>query len=481
MGVLLLFSVLNIFQGDTIAYPWPFQHVDELSNSAVTSVYMDQNDRVWLGTWDGLDRYDGSSITVYKPDPFSKGKISNNVVRDFLEDGDGNLWIITHQGINKYSRETDTFQTYLDSLPGIPFLEYNIRACKGSDSTIWASLLGKGIYHYKAKENNFVPINFAEVDSLWLQTVVNVGSHRGLFYLLGRDGKLVCTVNNLQVFSKQLLDIVDPLSSHKFLTINQHYYLAITSGSGEFIFVDLSDIERKPQHIQLKGLIVSSLSENLTQTAIWVGTESGDIFKLKDTGSGFLVEPMNVLFPTFSKAKIKILTITETHQNLLWVGTDGDGVYKFLTRPTTFFSINAGTESGQISHGIVRSVYEDVSGTLYIGTRGRGLNIISSRETKIINTHAGLSNDAVLSINKDHVGNMWIGVDGEGVDMIEANSQKIFHFPRDLDDSHSLVFGSVYSICVDSFNDIWLGTSGFGIVHLKVEKTILLFSEIPFV
>lgn len=469
MSVLLLFSILNVFQGDTIASPWPFQHVDELSNSAVTSVYMDQNDRVWLGTWDGLDRYDGSSITVYKPDPFSKGKISNNVVRDFLEDGDGNLWIITHQGINKYNRATDSFQTYLDSLPGIPFLEYNIRACKGSDSTIWTSLLGKGIYHYSAKDNNFIPINFEQVDSLWLRTVVNVGSHQGLLYLLGRDGKLVCTVNNRQIFSKQLLDI-DPLSFHKFLTINHHYYLAITSRSGEFILVDLSDIERKPQHIRLKNMIISSLSENLAQTAIWVGTESGDIFKLKDTGSGFSAELMNSFFPAFSRAKIKILAITETNQNLLWIGTDGDGVYKFLTRPKTFFAIHAGTESGQISHGIVRSVYEDASGILYIGTRGGGLNIISSSGTKIINTQAGLSNDAVLSINKDHVGNMWIGVDGEGVDMIEVNSQKIFHFPRDLDDSHSLVFGSVYSICVDSFNDIWLGTSGFGIVHLKIEK-----------
>ena len=178
------------------------------------------------------------------------------------------------------------------------------------------------------------------------------------------------------------------------------------------------------------AIAFSSLSENLAQTAIWVGTESGDIFKLKDTGTEFSAELMNSFFPSFSRAKIKILTITETNQNLLWIGTDGDGVYKFLTRPKTFFAIHAGTESGQISHGIVRSVYEDASGILYIGTRGGGLNIISPYETKIINTHTGLSNDAVLSINKDHVGNMWIGVDGEGIEMIEVNSQKIFHFPR---------------------------------------------------
>ena len=90
MSCILLFTLFtNLIQGDN-ASPWPFQHVDKrakLSNSAITSVYMDRYDHVWLGTWDGLDRYDGSTIKVYKPDPFLKGAISNNVIRNFLEDG----------------------------------------------------------------------------------------------------------------------------------------------------------------------------------------------------------------------------------------------------------------------------------------------------------------------------------------------------------------------------------------------------------
>lgn len=56
---------------------WPSQHVNkaatQLSNSASTCMYMDQYQHVWLGTWDGLNRYDGSSIKVCKPDPFVKG------------------------------------------------------------------------------------------------------------------------------------------------------------------------------------------------------------------------------------------------------------------------------------------------------------------------------------------------------------------------------------------------------------------------
>ncbi len=182
---------------------------------------MDRYDHVWLGTWDGLDRYDGSSIKVYKPDPFLTGTISNNVIRNFLEDGYGNLWIVTHQGINKYNRATDTFQPYLDSLNGIPFLEYNIRACVGSDSSIWTSWIGKGISRYSAKEDRFLPVNFEGLDPQWLASVVDIEDHGELLYLLGSDGKLVCTLHNRLVYSKQLVSR-NQLAFHKFLPSKQN-------------------------------------------------------------------------------------------------------------------------------------------------------------------------------------------------------------------------------------------------------------------
>ena len=145
-----------------------------------------------------------------------------------------------------------------------------------------------------------------------------------------------------------------------------------------------------------------------------------------------------------------------------------------MTRPKIFYSISEGhPESGQLSHSIIRSVFEDNTGKLYIGTRGGGLNIIDpfNGKTTVLNSKNGLSNDAVLSINKDHDNNIWVGLDGEGIDMIEAGTGKIFHFPRDFENKNELLFSSVYSVCVDAFNDIWLGTSGYGVIHMKVFKT----------
>ena len=473
--ILLFLSFLTSVQEDT-ASAWPYQHVDKramLSNSAITSVYMDKYDYIWLGTWDGLDRYDGSSMKVYKPDPFVKGSISNNVVRNFLEDGDGNLWIVTHQGINKYDRKSDSFHTYLDSLNDIPFLEYNIRACVGSDSAIWASLIGQGVSRYSKKKDAFLPVSFDGIEQQWLTGVIDLGNDKGLFYLLGNDGKIICTLNNRVIFSKQVVN-QHQLVYHKFLHIGQRYFISIATNDGQLFLYNLTDIEKNPKPIQLGKVVVSSLNETLDHAAVWVGTESGAIFKIIPAHQEFSVKSMNSYFPTFSKNGIKILTIAESNQDLIWIGTDGDGVYKFLTRPKMFYSILAGDpQHGHLSHSIIRSVFEDPSGTLYVGTRGGGLNIISpnNSKTKVINTENGLSNNAVLALNKDHQGNIWVGLDGEGIDMIEAKTNKIFHFPRDFENKDDLSFSSVYSICIDVFNDIWLGTSGYGVIHWKVSKT----------
>ena len=474
MGSALLLSVLLSFSpSDTLA-PLPFQHIgkkDGLSNSAITAIYMDQYDYTWFGSWDGLNRYDGSAIKVYKPEAFGKGTISNNIVRTMLEDKDKNLWIITHKGINKYNRDTDSFKSYLSDLSNIPVHENSMRACLGPDSSLWVSVIGQGINRYDPISDSFVPVAMKEIPADWLKEVSGIGSANGLIYLLGSDARLVCLLNNKPVFSKQLIPAAQ-LRLHYFFNLNGKYYLALSFENGSVMIYSLSDIERPPQLIKLSDFPVSSLSVNLDNTALWIGTDLGDIFKLTLEENKFVSANQAASFPLLSKAQRKILTITQTKQDILWVGTDGDGIFKFLTRPKPFYSVPLGSpEKGGLSNSIVRSVYEDTDGTLYTGTRGGGLNIIrADQPTRILNTSKGLSNNAVLALNKDKSGNVWIGVDGEGIDMLETKTGKIFHFPRDFENKTDLSFNFVYSICIDAYGSLWLGTSGNGVINLKISK-----------
>jgi signal transduction histidine kinase/DNA-binding response OmpR family regulator len=232
-------------------------------------------------------------------------------------------------------------------------------------------------------------------------------------------------------------------------------------------------MEHPPQDIHLSAR-PSTFSSNKDKSALWIGTESGNMFQLVMKEGLFVVRDMALHFPQFSNEQRKILSIIETSQDLLWVGTDGDGVFKCLTRPSPFVSVLPGAvEKGNISNSIVRSIMEDPDGTLYVGTRGGGLNIIApgKEETKVWNTQNGLKNNAVLSLKKDLDGNLWVGNDGSGIDMIENKTNKIFHFPEDFENETTLVFGHVYAICIDVYGTVWLGTSGFGVIQLQISKT----------
>lgn len=475
MSSALLLSILLSWPVSDTLSPLPYQHIgkkDGLSNSAITSIYMDQYDYTWFGSWDGLNRYDGSTIKVYKPEAFGNEAISNNIVRAILEDKNKNLWIVTHKGINKYNRDTDSFKSYLSDLTDIPVLENSMRACLGPDSSLWVSVLGQGINQYDQKNDSFIPINSKELPTEWLKEISGIGSANGLMYLLGSDARLICLLNDKVVFSKQLIPAAQ-LRLHHFFTLNNKYYLALSFDDGSVMIYSLSDIEQAPQLLKLSDFPVSSLSVNRTSAALWIGTDLGDIFKLTQQNGRFIASNQAASFPLLSKAQRKILTITETKQDILWVGTDGDGIFKFLTRPKPFHSVPSGApEKGGLSNSIVRSIYEDVDGTLYTGTRGGGLNIIrSNRPTQVINTTKGLSNNAVLSLNKDKTGNLWIGVDGEGIDMLETKTGKIFHFPQDFENKTDLKFNFVYSICVDAYGSLWLGTSGNGVINLTMTKS----------
>lgn len=474
MKIALLFLALSGLFPTEGTPPWPYQHINKesgLSNSAITTIYMDSHDYVWFGSWDGLNRYDGSSIKVYKPDAFQKHTISNNVIRTFLEDKNDNLWIVTHQGINKYNRDEDQFNRYFNESEDLPFSEYNLRAVLGPDSNVWISLRGQGLSRFDDTRDAFEPVQIQGLDKEWIQNVLDIGSSSGLLYLLGNDGNLVCSLNGKVVFTRQLA--TKRISYHQFVTLGNKYYIAVSSGNGQLSLYSLTAIETNPLEVKLPNSI-SSISETRNRSSLWLGTELGDVFKLTVQNDKASVADMNEYFPQFAKAQRKILTIVETSQDIVWVGTDGDGIYKFLARTKPFSAIASGnTQHGDISNSIVRSIYEDDDGTLYVGTRGGGLNIVDATrtETKVINTSRGLSNNTVLSINKDKLNNIWIGVDGEGIDMLEKRSGRIFHFPRDFENRPDLAFNYVYSICIDAFGDVWLGTSGNGVIQMKVVKT----------
>ena len=93
-----------------------FEHIgtaEGLSQINVNCIIQDSRGFMWIGTRDGLNKYDGYKFTVYSHSFQDENTLSNNQISDLVEDRDGNIWIATLDGLNKYERKSGRFIRYL--------------------------------------------------------------------------------------------------------------------------------------------------------------------------------------------------------------------------------------------------------------------------------------------------------------------------------------------------------------------------------
>ncbi len=98
-----------------------FRHISNeqgLSNSTVEAIYQDSKGFIWFGTRDGLNRYDGLEINVYKNNPADSSSLSESYIRYIYEDREHRLWVGTINGLNRLDREKNNFTRYKHNAAG---------------------------------------------------------------------------------------------------------------------------------------------------------------------------------------------------------------------------------------------------------------------------------------------------------------------------------------------------------------------------
>ena len=472
LGVLLFCFSQIVLHAETKT---TFQHrtinnSNGLSNGAVTCVYRDSKGYMWFGTWDGLNRYDGSNLTVFRPDTFVEGSLSNNIIRNIFEDGNNQLWVVTEDGLNRYDRNTEQFSHYLTGLNSKPFIENRIKTSLLGDSVVICAVFGHGLFLYNG--SGFQKLD--NTDSLSLKHIVGLSYFNHSVYVINNNKSVqVFSYHNNSLSLKRSISLVNVTldeSNNHFFSYKNELWLAVILTDGGLLLINP---ESGRKYEILKGdteFLVTALSGISEAGDLMVGTDAGSVFNI-DLSHGAEVSNVSHLFPEISQRSVKIWCIKTDNPNITWFGTDGYGVMEYYYSGKYFRKISLGDPNkGFLSHNIIRAIYESKNGDIYVGTRGSGLNCINikSGKTVVYNKQGGLSDNAVLSLTEDKYHNIWIGVDGEGVDVLDVRSGVIQHFPRDFNNADRPDFGHVYSICMDSYGDIWLGTSGNGVVKLEV-------------
>jgi len=140
----------------------PFKHIttnEGLSQSNVTCILQDDDGFMWFGTQDGLNKYDGKTIKVYKNDPANPKSLSHNYILTLFKDHNGNFWIGSHGGgLNFFERETEIFTQFSHFFNDTTDLsKIRVEAIEEDrDGNLWVGTYGQGLRFIDFKNKKIV-------------------------------------------------------------------------------------------------------------------------------------------------------------------------------------------------------------------------------------------------------------------------------------------------------------------------------------
>jgi signal transduction histidine kinase/AraC-like DNA-binding protein/sugar lactone lactonase YvrE len=462
--LILCFSVFTTISAQYRSNVHSISRREGLSNGAVNTIAKDAEGYVWFGTWNGLNRYDGSNIVTFLPGirPFD---IHNHVVRELYPTSSGQVWMLTNKGVALYDNYTNRFYPFFTRESEQINYENDISLSHSDTYGTKVAVYGSGIFTYDSLSKQFKRIKFDAAStkaSLGIKRLHAIGPYS--YCISGSNKLLKIETNHLEEIIQ--LPITSDISSSLGVLLHNRPYLLITQRGGNAVMVDI--LNKVITQLRIPDDIITSFAPSATPGRLWAGTEKGKIYSLNAAGGEF--EMLNIPSDSFVKNPIatRVLSICETIPDILWIGTDGNGVYtmKLSDFPNKILS------SRQLSYPIVRSILITRNKDMLIGTKGGGIDVFDSKGNHIkeISVKNGLSNNSVLSFHERSDGSIWVGTDGRGIDIISPDYKKIRNFPRDYISNSNPGFASVYRILEDSDHRLYLGTSGFGVIMVDFDQ-----------
>lgn len=443
---------------------------DGLSNSSITTISQHSSGLMWFGTWDGLNAYNGREFKVYKPEPGNPLSICNNIIRDIIEENNETLWIATDLGISRMNLQRETFDCFFsDGKDHVVYNEHAYLIAKNSMNQIFTAIYGQGIFLFSREEGVFEKLQSAEGflfkkiffdldDNLWIFT-----EDKMLFKIVFKKGeKDQAIVHNIVEFQhvKNIAAVFYDGNNEVWIQTadNQLFSYSISEGLAT-------------QHVFESSLVGSIRSMLFMETYQLWGTERG-LYRLNlETKS---LEP---ILPNLS-----VLYMYAGSQQIIWVGTDMQGVW-MLTPPMEKFRTYSAENIEHFGESAVRTFFEDAQNRLWVGTKGSGIFVLDKTidnqqlQTSIRFTKEdGLLSNSVFTIVPGGEKEYWIGTDGSGINYYDLSAQKIqsLVIPDDL--KNQVHLSAVYSIYVQNQHTIWVGTSGFGMYKLQIDRSTYPYS-----
>lgn len=463
--VSLLICILCCFPHLIHAYSLrQFSNKNGLSNSAILSLYQDHQGVIWIGSCDGLNIFDGTNIHVYNPVNPTKAPLSGNLINDIMETEKDVLWIQTNYGLDRLDTKLQTSKSFTE------FKDKNYMA-KSRDNDLFIVKDDGYIYYYQPEKQLFqkleVPqIAFGHVLStiidknniLW---VFNSNNDTRSYQIIKNKEEIALTPNNLFKHSEQLLWAFAEEDLVYFIDKTYSLYKYDFGNQQQYFIADLK------AEVETRGEVSSIIKQ---QNDYYIGFKSSGLIVLKymsDQKIKYQMQDTEIHSGIFCLMKDK-------YQDIVWIGTDGQGVYMYFNDAFSITNTLLDTPVYQINNP-VRTVYYDEEQTLWIGTKGGGILRIRnySPETnaavsfdRISISNSTLTDNTVYCFAPGSANRLWIGTEN-GLNYYSYQNKQLKAFTV-IADGKKVKY--VHSINELNDTTLWVSTVGEGIVKVILDK-----------
>lgn len=454
---------------------YTFMHVDSeigLSQSNVKSIVQDKYGFIWLGTKNGLNRYDGKQVIQLRVYDHEQQRGNQNISA-LYEDREGNLWVGTDNGVYRYKPSEERFTFIADQASnGKEMRGWVSCFAQEENGDMWIVVPNDGIFRYsQGTLHGYTPIppsNKGDVPQHLCITsdgeIWTCGWYSGLLRYDRKSDSFEQVTTDSR--GRSLLDI-------EFNTISQQ-------GKTLILAVQNGGLKSYDYHNQLLSDITSvDLRHTFVRNAavyddeIWAGTydglyiintEKNSVHHIKqdDYNRNGLTD--NIIYTTY-----------RDHEGGFWIGTMFGGACHLPNRNLSFKNHKSPSRYGVHANLMIREIVEDTQGTLWIGTENAGINKMQLSDGIITpyynNGSKELNKNVTLSIVHSE-GNIYCGLYKNGLEVISPNGKS-----KLLDNNAIRIDGGIYAHLVMPNGDHYIGTDR-GMYH--AQKGILKFEFLPY-
>ena len=431
-GFIVLLLHLSFFPA---ARQLSFSHLtveSGLSGNSVLAITQDKKGFIWLGTRNGLNRYDGARFRLYLASTADSNSLSGNNVVALLCDSKSNLWVGSSGGLDCYDSTLDRFTRIRLG----PRNNYSV-TCLYEDSRgiLWAGTT-EGLYILDPQK----------------KTVISSYTVAGTEGLAGNNVRCIFEDSRQTMW----------LGTSSGLT-------SMARNHNSYVFESYHHQPGNPR--SLSADYITTIAED-KKARLWIGTQNNGINLLEPGASSFIRLTASG-GPVLVNNNVRKIIIDKN--GLLWIGTqEGLNLLEPETKKITAYQNDAG-DPQSLSQNSIYSLYEDMHGSVWIGTYFGGANTTFSSTTRFRSfqkreDRRSISNNVVSSITEDSDNNLWIGTEGGGLNFFDRKAGIFSFYTHHPSDAGSLGSNLVKAVYIDKEQNIWCGTHGGGLNVLDRKK-----------